>query len=170
MSPGIRRSRARQRRHLTVALHPGRTATKVVLPADEKAAMARMETLVWDHTRTWRQRLGVKRGGKRGLRGAILETPPCGGPRDRPLSLCGPVLHVRKFASVPMTPHDLLAHGTVGPRMLGFLEACVRGRANVVVSARGLFEPLGAALALAGRTGSRGRRSGQDRRYSADVG
>ncbi|HYX79900.1 MAG TPA: CpaF family protein [Actinomycetota bacterium] len=51
-----------------------------------------------------------------------------------PLSLCGPVLNVRKFASVPMTAEDLLANGTAGPRMLRFLAACVRGRANIVVS------------------------------------
>jgi hypothetical protein len=63
---------------------PGAYGDEGRVPADEKAAMARMGTLVWDHTRTWRQRLGVKRGGKRGLRGAILETPPCRGPRDRP--------------------------------------------------------------------------------------
>ena len=51
-----------------------------------------------------------------------------------PLSLCGPVLNVRKFAAVEMTPADLVALGTLGPRMLAFLEACVRGRANIVVS------------------------------------
>ena len=51
-----------------------------------------------------------------------------------PLSLCGPVLNVRKFSSVPFGPEDLVANGTLGPRMLGFLAACVRGRANVVIS------------------------------------
>ncbi len=51
-----------------------------------------------------------------------------------PLSLCGPVLNVRKFAVVPYTPEDLLARGTLGPRMLKFLAACVRGRANLVIS------------------------------------
>jgi pilus assembly protein CpaF len=51
-----------------------------------------------------------------------------------PLSLRGPVVNVRKFASVPMTARDLVANGTVGPRMLEFLAACVRGRANIVVS------------------------------------
>jgi pilus assembly protein CpaF len=51
-----------------------------------------------------------------------------------PLSLRGPVVNVRKFASVPMRARDLVANGTVGPRMLEFLAACVRGRANVVVS------------------------------------
>jgi pilus assembly protein CpaF len=51
-----------------------------------------------------------------------------------PLSLCGPVLNVRKFSSVPLGPNDLLEHRTIGPRMLGFLAACVRGRMNIVIS------------------------------------
>jgi pilus assembly protein CpaF len=51
-----------------------------------------------------------------------------------PLSLCGPVLNVRKFASVPLGPDQLLDGATCGPRMLTFLAACVRGRANVIVS------------------------------------
>jgi pilus assembly protein CpaF len=51
-----------------------------------------------------------------------------------PLSLCGPVLTVRKFSAVPLGPRELLDNGTVGPRMLAFLAACVRGRANIVVS------------------------------------
>jgi pilus assembly protein CpaF len=51
-----------------------------------------------------------------------------------PLSLCGPVLNVRKFASVPIGPDRLVEISTCGPRMLAFLAACVRGRANVIVS------------------------------------
>lgn len=51
-----------------------------------------------------------------------------------PLSLCGPVLNVRKFSSVPLGPQDLLDNGTMGPRMLAFLGACVRGRANILIS------------------------------------
>jgi pilus assembly protein CpaF len=51
-----------------------------------------------------------------------------------PLSLCGPVLNVRKFSSVPFGPADLLANGTLGHRMLAFLAACVRGRLNIVIS------------------------------------
>jgi pilus assembly protein CpaF len=51
-----------------------------------------------------------------------------------PLSLCGPVLTIRKFTVIPLGPHQLLAFKTIGPRMLGFLAACVRGRANVIVS------------------------------------
>jgi pilus assembly protein CpaF len=51
-----------------------------------------------------------------------------------PLSLRGPCLTVRKFSQVPLSPADLVANGTVGPRMLAFLSACVRGRANLVIS------------------------------------
>ena len=51
-----------------------------------------------------------------------------------PLSLCGPVLNVRKFSSVPIGPGDLLRGGALGPRMLEFLAACVRGRMNIVIS------------------------------------
>jgi pilus assembly protein CpaF len=51
-----------------------------------------------------------------------------------PLSLCGPTLNIRKFSPVPFTPNDLLARRTLGRRMLMFLTACVRGRANIVVS------------------------------------
>jgi pilus assembly protein CpaF len=51
-----------------------------------------------------------------------------------PLSLRGPVLTIRKFSPVPITAEDLVATGSIGPRMLRFLTASVRGRANVVVS------------------------------------
>ena len=51
-----------------------------------------------------------------------------------PLSLCGPVLNVRKFSSIPIGPAELLANGTLVIRTLGFLAACVRGRLNLVIS------------------------------------
>ena len=51
-----------------------------------------------------------------------------------PLSLCGPVLNVRKFSSVPIGPRELLRSHTLGPRMLEFLAACVRARMNIVIS------------------------------------
>jgi pilus assembly protein CpaF len=43
-----------------------------------------------------------------------------------PLSLRGP--------AVTITADDLVASGALGPRMLAFLSACVRGRVNVIVS------------------------------------
>ncbi len=51
-----------------------------------------------------------------------------------PLSLRGPTLTIRKFSQVPIRAEDLLRGRSLGPRMLRFLEAAVRGRANVVVS------------------------------------
>jgi pilus assembly protein CpaF len=51
-----------------------------------------------------------------------------------PLSLCGPVVTIRKFTLRPLTPDDLVRLGTATPPMMAFLGACVRARANVVVS------------------------------------
>jgi pilus assembly protein CpaF len=51
-----------------------------------------------------------------------------------PLSLRGPALTIRKFSPVPITADDLIASCAVGPRALRFLAACVRGRANIVIS------------------------------------
>ena len=51
-----------------------------------------------------------------------------------PLSLRGPVLTIRTFAPVPLSGDDIVERGTIGPRGLRFLAACVRGRANLVVS------------------------------------
>src|SRR4029079_8668277 len=51
-----------------------------------------------------------------------------------PLSLRGPSVTIRKFSVVPFTPEDLVVSGTLGPRMMRFLSACVGGRANVIVS------------------------------------
>ena len=51
-----------------------------------------------------------------------------------PLSLRGPTLTIRKFSPVPIRAQDLVAGGSAGPRMLQFLEAAVRGRANLIVS------------------------------------
>lgn len=51
-----------------------------------------------------------------------------------PLSLRGPVLTIRTFAPVPLTAEDIVRQGGIGPRGMRFLSACVRGRANLVVS------------------------------------
>ena len=51
-----------------------------------------------------------------------------------PLSLRGPVLNVRKFSSAPLSADELLAGGSLTEEMLAFLTACVRGKANLVVS------------------------------------
>ena len=52
----------------------------------------------------------------------------------RPLSLRGPCVTIRSFSQVPIGAAELRSGGSVGPRMLAFLAACVRGRANVVIS------------------------------------
>jgi pilus assembly protein CpaF len=51
-----------------------------------------------------------------------------------PLSLCGPVVTIRKFTLRPLTPDDLVRRGSATEPMMAFLGACVRARANVVVS------------------------------------
>jgi pilus assembly protein CpaF len=51
-----------------------------------------------------------------------------------PLSLCGPVITIRKFALRPFTPDDLVRLGTLTEPMAAFLGACVRAKANIVVS------------------------------------
>ena len=51
-----------------------------------------------------------------------------------PLAVGGPFLTVRKFAAEPFTIHDLVDFGTLSPESARFLEACVVGRLNVLVS------------------------------------
>jgi pilus assembly protein CpaF len=51
-----------------------------------------------------------------------------------PLSLRGPAVTIRKFSPVPLRVDELVAAGSVGPRALHFLAACVRGRLNLVIS------------------------------------
>lgn len=51
-----------------------------------------------------------------------------------PLSLVGPVITIRKFSKKPMTAQDILKFGSASSKMLSFLEACVKGRLNIIVS------------------------------------
>ncbi|GAA1611309.1 CpaF family protein [Actinoplanes couchii] len=51
-----------------------------------------------------------------------------------PIALDGSTLTIRKFAAVPLTVADLLNYGTLTRNAAEFLEGCVRGRRNVVVS------------------------------------
>ena len=51
-----------------------------------------------------------------------------------PLAIGGPFLTIRKFASEPFSVEDLVGFGTFTEPVGRFLEACVRGRLNVVVS------------------------------------
>ena len=51
-----------------------------------------------------------------------------------PISLDGAALTIRKFAADPFTARDLVDFGTLTPALWDFLDACVRGRANILVS------------------------------------
>ena len=51
-----------------------------------------------------------------------------------PVALDGSTLTIRKFSADPLRVADLIAFGTLTPEVAGILEACVRGRLDVVVS------------------------------------
>ena len=51
-----------------------------------------------------------------------------------PLSLDGPLLTIRKFATTPYTAQDLIANGTISETAVSFLKACVEARVNMIVS------------------------------------
>jgi pilus assembly protein CpaF len=51
-----------------------------------------------------------------------------------PLSLVGPVITVRKFATRPFTVDDLIGFGTATPAMFDFLRACIEAKLNLFVS------------------------------------
>jgi pilus assembly protein CpaF len=51
-----------------------------------------------------------------------------------PLSLDGPILTIRKFATRPFTAQDLIANTTMTVPLANFLKACVEARINLVVS------------------------------------
>lgn len=51
-----------------------------------------------------------------------------------PLALKGPTITIRKFAKKPLTIQDIVGSGSLSPFMARFLENCVRGKANMVVS------------------------------------
>ena len=51
-----------------------------------------------------------------------------------PLALDGSMLTIRKFAADPYTVDDLIGFGTLTRQAADLLEACVRGRLNILVS------------------------------------
>lgn len=51
-----------------------------------------------------------------------------------PLSLSGPVLTIRKFPAKPMQVMDLVKLGSMTEPMGRFLEGCVKGKTNIVIS------------------------------------
>src|SRR3954451_2134036 len=51
-----------------------------------------------------------------------------------PLAIGGPFLTIRKFSADPYTVEDLIGFNTLTPQVARFLEACVAGRLNIIVS------------------------------------
>jgi pilus assembly protein CpaF len=51
-----------------------------------------------------------------------------------PLAIDGSLLTIRKFSSEPYTVDDLVGFGTLTPATVQFLEQCVRGHLNILVS------------------------------------
>ncbi len=51
-----------------------------------------------------------------------------------PLSLVGPVMTIRKFGWVPFTMDDLVERGSLSEPVAKFVQGCVLGRSNVVIS------------------------------------
>ena len=51
-----------------------------------------------------------------------------------PIALDGSMLTIRKFSPDPFTDRDLLAFGTFSPQVRDLLDACVRGRRNIIIS------------------------------------
>jgi len=51
-----------------------------------------------------------------------------------PLAVDGPLLTIRKFAADPYSIADLISFHTMTPAIATLLEACVRGRLNILVS------------------------------------
>jgi pilus assembly protein CpaF len=51
-----------------------------------------------------------------------------------PLALKGPCMTIRKFSREKLRPNDLLKFGSATENMIKFMESCVRGRLNVLVS------------------------------------
>ncbi|MHB1475223.1 MAG: CpaF family protein [Dermatophilaceae bacterium] len=51
-----------------------------------------------------------------------------------PLAVNGPMLTIRKFSREPYTIDDLIGFGTMSEHLAEFLEACVLGRLNILIS------------------------------------
>ena len=51
-----------------------------------------------------------------------------------PISLCGPIVTIRKFSKTPMTVEQLLKYGSITPEAADFLEKLVRAKYNIFIS------------------------------------
>ncbi len=51
-----------------------------------------------------------------------------------PLAIGGPFLTIRRFSVDPYTVDDLVSFGTLTPAVSRFVEACVQGKLNMMIS------------------------------------
>ena len=51
-----------------------------------------------------------------------------------PLALDGPLVSIRRFGSKPLQVSSLLRFGSITHEMVSFLQTCVRGRLNILIS------------------------------------
>jgi len=51
-----------------------------------------------------------------------------------PLAINGPMMTIRKFSAEPYTMQDLVDFGTVDERLAAFVQACVLGKMNILIS------------------------------------
>jgi pilus assembly protein CpaF len=51
-----------------------------------------------------------------------------------PVAIDGPFLTIRRFSKEPYTVEDLINFGTMTPQVAHFLDACVRGQLNTIIS------------------------------------
>ena len=51
-----------------------------------------------------------------------------------PISTKGSLMTIRKFSAFPLTFPDLLKFGSINQTLIDFLEACIKGRLNMVIS------------------------------------
>src|SRR6476646_1446366 len=51
-----------------------------------------------------------------------------------PVTIGGPYLTIRRFSKEPYTAEDLINFGSMTPQVAHFLDACVRGQLNTVIS------------------------------------
>jgi len=51
-----------------------------------------------------------------------------------PLAIGGPFLTIRKFSADPLTVDDLIGFGSMSPQVAKFLQGCVVGRLNILIS------------------------------------
>ena len=51
-----------------------------------------------------------------------------------PVALCGPTITIRRFNSSPLQVSDLISGNSMSFAMASFLEACIKGKSNVVVA------------------------------------